>query len=62
MICEFDPNIVSTISVLNPDLTDNVATKAKTASVIPMRLIHVITLTPPSARLARRYRQAIFHS
>ena len=61
-MCELAPNIVSTISVLKPDLTYKVATKAKTASVMPIRLIQVITLTPPSDRLALRYRHAIVHS
>ena len=35
---------------------------AATARVMPMRLIQVMTLTPPSARLARKYRQAIRNS
>src|SRR5210317_138171 len=56
------PSTVSTISVRNPDRTASVAINAKTASVIPIKLIHVIVLTPPSVRLERRYRQAIINS
>jgi hypothetical protein len=52
--CALAPTIVSTNSVRNPDRTARVAISAKTASVMPIRLIHVMTDTPPSARLARR--------
>src|SRR5690606_39042724 len=46
--------IVSTHSARTPALTAIVATSAITPSVTPTRLIQVITLTPPSARRARR--------
>jgi len=45
---------VSTSSVLNPDLTERVAIKAKTDKEMPIRLIQVIVVTPPSERFDRR--------
>ena len=58
----FDTRIASTNSARNPSRTASVAIRAKTARVIPTRLIHVIVDTPPSDLRARRYRQAISHS
>jgi len=52
--CALAPRIVSTSSVLNPDLTDRVAIKAKTDKEMPIRLIQVIEATPPSERFDRR--------
>ena len=45
--------MVSTNSARKPDRIASVAISAKTASVMPIKLIHVIVDTPPSARLAR---------
>ena len=53
-ICAFAPSMAATISARRPVRTAMVAIKAKTASVIPISEIQVITLTPPVARRARR--------
>ncbi len=46
----FAPSMIPTNSERNPLRTAKVAINAKTAKVIPTRLIHVMTLTPPSLR------------